>query len=810
MNVAYLFDPVKQFVSRNGIPLAGGFLNVFVGESQEPADTFSDAAGTVMNPKRIPIDSAGRALGVFVDDSKLYTLKAYNAGGELQFSIYPVAPGKGGGGGGGNSYYYPGDEYIYIDQDAREISLHNTKAIRGDEETITMEDTQDAIILHVNPDIIGEEAHVAAGEHISVDYDSDSNTYTVNSEYAGSETVGIDSDGSIYGKYMGGYGIEINGNTISKTHHKLMATNSVTYNYCKVFDFTWQHVYGRGLCVFTATHYGGDYVTFAVSLTRALGANFTVAWPYVVSASPYMAQNGFVERLEIREVGDRIIGYLKLRRFNQSQFWLDWEGASNCGIVSFTPELTNSPEGEIVWTSNVEKYDVFYSQYDTDRTFQKKLTAGRNITIDSDNVISSSGDEYNAGWGITIDSDNEIAVDPSILPDANNVFIATYGSTSYEDVKAAIDEGKLVFLKDGRIQYTVVSNWIDMQSIPAVLFGAMVDQWQVGFPKRSFITVRNVSGQGTEWKRWATDRIALYDNLPLMATYGSTSYSDITTAINGGRVVVMKKTNSPEDIDWAVYGGHDVYPDTNEHYFYSLGTGGQRCIYTVNSSDNWSMFPIDENAGKVFIATYNTTSFSDITTALAQGKYVVAKSGSIYYTMSHAFDARIIFMGKTSLVANVDNFIEVDSDSVWSATTASLPVTSFTAHGSVTTTDAYNDVDHTSSFAIGQKGTHGGVLDIGVKIGTSGWTGDYKVFTRTYHNSSSSSAPASGTTTFGTVTLGANYVNLASVSQYLLMTGVQWTCIIDLAYSASPGRSLRLTLSGIGSTDITYFAEEIR
>ena len=99
MSVAYLFDPVKQFVSRNGIPLAGGFLNVFVGESQEPAATYSDPEGTVMNPRNIPIDSAGRALGVFVDDSKLYTLKVYNSGGMLQFSIYPVTPGKGGGGG---------------------------------------------------------------------------------------------------------------------------------------------------------------------------------------------------------------------------------------------------------------------------------------------------------------------------------------------------------------------------------------------------------------------------------------------------------------------------------------------------------------------------------------------------------------------------------------------------------------------------------------------------------------------------------------------------------------------------------------
>lgn len=410
MTVAYLFDPVKQFVSRNGIPLAGGFLNVFVGESQEPADTFSDAEGTVLNPQNIPIDSAGRALGVFVDDSKLYTLKAYNSGGQLQFSIYPVAPGKGGGG-SGTSYYYPGDEFIHIDQDAREISLDNLKQIRGDEETIHMYDSDGAVIISVNPDLIGNETRVVAGEHTSVDYDSDNNTYTVGATYTGSDTIGIDSDGIISGKYSAGYGIEISGEVIKKTHHKLMATNAVQYGYCKVFDFTWQNIYGRGLCVFTATHYGGDYVTFAVSLTRALGADYTIATPYVVAASPNMATvNGFIENLEIRATGNRVIGYLKLRNFRQSQFWLDWEGSSIAGSVLFTPLLTNSPEGSISWSCSVAGNNVFYSQTDADNKFQKKLTAGDNITIDSDGVISAAdAPTYTAGTAIDIDSDNVIS-----------------------------------------------------------------------------------------------------------------------------------------------------------------------------------------------------------------------------------------------------------------------------------------------------------------------------------------------------------------------------------------------------------------
>lgn len=693
MAVAYLFDPVKQFVSRNGIPLVGGFLNVFVGESQEPAATFSDAAGTVRNPQNIPIDSAGRALGVFVDDTKLYTLKAYNAGGMLQFSIYPVAPGKGGGG-SGTSYYYPGDEYIFIDQDAREISLHNLKPIRGDEETIHMQDSDGAVIISVNPDLIGNETHVAAGEHTSVDFDSDSNTYTVNSEYSGSDTIGIDSDGVITGKYRGGYGIQVNGNTISKTGHKLITTNNISYQYCKVFDFTWQYIYGRGETVFTATHYGGDYVTFAVSLMRAINAGYTVAWPYVVSASPYMATgNGFVERLEIRESGNRIIGYLKLKNFSQNHFWLDWEGASDAGIVSFTPQLTNSPEGEIAWTRTVDKDDVFYSQYDADRIFQKRLTAGRNITIDSDNVISAE------------DGDS-------------NVFIAEYGTTTYAEVENALSFGK---------------------------------------------------------------------------------------------IVSMRREESPEEILGAQYGGYFVYPDVNEYYFFALGNGGQKKIYRLNSDDEWSTYSPDELSGKIFIAVYNSTLFREIKSAIEQGKYVVTRRGSQYYVMLHDFDNRIIFNSKANLGWNTEDFCEVDSDDVWTMYTSAAPITTFAEHGSTTPSDSWNEIDHTASFVLAQKGTHGGTMQLGAKIGTSGWTGNYKVFTRLYHNSTQTSAPANGTTDFGTVNIvGTEYTQVGIVPQYMLQSGTQWTYIIELTYSNQPGRSVRFTVSGIGSTDITFLAEEIR
>lgn len=516
------------------------------------------------------------------------------------------------------------------------------------------------------------------------------NIGAVNRQYFGSDTIDVDSDGVITGKYRGGYGIEISGDTISKTHHKLIATNNVQYSYCKVFDFTWQYVYGRGQCVFTATHYGGSFVTFSVTATRALGANYTVAWPYVVDASDDMVNpSAFIEKLEVREVGSRIIGYLKLRNFSQNQFWLDWEGSSGAGILSFTPQLTNSPEGEIAWTRTVDKYDVWYSQADADNIFQKKLTAGRHISIDSDNVISGEG-----------------------------IFNAEYGETTFAEIQDALAHG---------------------------------------------------------------------DHLVM--------------TINGG----------VGECSYACYGGFNSYPDFDEYYFFSLGKGGQRTIYRLNNSNQWSTFVPNENDGRVLIAEYNRTAFNTIKNAISNGMYVVANSGASWYWLNHNFDNRIVFTGKNSLTWADAAFVEVDSDNVWSMSTSTPPITTFAEHGSTTPSDSWNEIDHTASFVLAQKGTHGGTMQVGAKIGTQGWTGTYKVFTRLYHNSTQTSAPPNGTTDFTTVTLtGTEFVEVGMVPQYMLQSGTQWTYIVELAYSGSSGRSVRFTISGIGSSDITFLAEEIR
>lgn len=688
---ARLFDPTIQFQTRSGALNTAGRLLVYLNETDDLAEVLDDGMRRISQP--VVLDDNGRAPGLFVDSKQTYRLEVYDRYNSLMFTIRSMTS-TGGGGGSTTSNYYPGDIFINIDQEMREISLKNLKRLRGDGETIIEHEDDEEVVFSVNPDIIGDNTKVKAGPNMEVTYDSDNNEYTVNGNYSGSDTINITSDGVISGNYRGGYGIQVNGNTISKTGHRLLATNNISYAYCKVFDFTWQYVYGRGQCVFTATHYGGDYVTFAVSLTRAIGADYTVAWPYVVAASPYMATgNGFVERLEIRSSGNRIIGYLKLKNFNQNQMWLDWEGSSNAGIVSFTPQLTNSPEGTIEWTRTVSNDDVFYSQYESDRRYQKILTAGQNITIDSDNVISSTA----------------------------------AGTDTFE------------------------------------------------------------------------------------AVYGTTTYAQVQTALSQGNDVVMKRVVSPEEIRYAQFGGLSVYPDVNEYYFFALGNGGQRTIYTLTSANQWSTYNVNDVEGKVFIAEYNRTTFEQVKGAIDGGKYVVATLNNIYYPMSHNYEERVSFSGKTGFDSSTCSFVEVDSDSNWSSFTVADSRREFTNHFGVQTQDTYSQIGYTRRFNVGEKGSHGGVMDLGIKLGPNGWSGNYKVFTRLYHNSTSPSAPPNGTTEFSTVTISSStsYTHVGYVPQYMLQTGVQWTYIVEVTYSAAPGCAIRITFSGLGSTDVTAFAEEV-
>lgn len=93
MALAYLTDPNNQFVTRNGVPAAYGFIRVFYDGTDDAALTYSNFDGAV-NPDRIVLDNNGRAVIIATVD-EAYRTEVYDRYGDLQWTcvnLKPIAP----------------------------------------------------------------------------------------------------------------------------------------------------------------------------------------------------------------------------------------------------------------------------------------------------------------------------------------------------------------------------------------------------------------------------------------------------------------------------------------------------------------------------------------------------------------------------------------------------------------------------------------------------------------------------------------------------------------------------------------------
>ena len=106
---ARLFDPVNQFVRKDGIPNSGGSISVFYEGTDDRAE-LRDEDGTVLN-NPLTLDADGRALGTFVDAARVYRLEVDDAYGAEQFTVRKMVPC------GGSAGSALGKEYKVVSTD---------------------------------------------------------------------------------------------------------------------------------------------------------------------------------------------------------------------------------------------------------------------------------------------------------------------------------------------------------------------------------------------------------------------------------------------------------------------------------------------------------------------------------------------------------------------------------------------------------------------------------------------------------------------------------------------------------------------
>lgn len=98
MSLKPLFPLTQQFQGMDGENLVAGLLKVYMSDTDDTAETFSDATGETLNPSPIVLDNLGMAQ-VWVESGKVYRLEVYDRSGALQYTRYPMFPLDGGEGG---------------------------------------------------------------------------------------------------------------------------------------------------------------------------------------------------------------------------------------------------------------------------------------------------------------------------------------------------------------------------------------------------------------------------------------------------------------------------------------------------------------------------------------------------------------------------------------------------------------------------------------------------------------------------------------------------------------------------------------
>lgn len=60
MAYGLIFPPAYQFLDPDGVPVAGGFLDVYTAGTSTRVDTYSDHLGAVPNTNPVELDASGR------------------------------------------------------------------------------------------------------------------------------------------------------------------------------------------------------------------------------------------------------------------------------------------------------------------------------------------------------------------------------------------------------------------------------------------------------------------------------------------------------------------------------------------------------------------------------------------------------------------------------------------------------------------------------------------------------------------------------------------------------------------------------
>lgn len=127
MALGYLISPALQLEDINGLPLVGGYLNVYVHGTTNRAVTYKDYSGN-LNANDIVLNDKGMCV-IIANAATTYDVYCYDRHGVEQWSRLNVCTiGSGSGGGGGGEEYYAG---YGIDIDGSNVISIDQSTVQG-------------------------------------------------------------------------------------------------------------------------------------------------------------------------------------------------------------------------------------------------------------------------------------------------------------------------------------------------------------------------------------------------------------------------------------------------------------------------------------------------------------------------------------------------------------------------------------------------------------------------------------------------------------------------------------------------------
>lgn len=407
MALLRLFDPTTQFQTKSGALNVAGRLRVFIENTDDLAEVFGDDVSLLSQP--LILDSNGRARGLFVDSGRSYRLEVYDRNDSLLFTIRRLEPNASG------TIVNP---TIFIKGTPDEIDVEDSVTEETRTYTVSLSAKVTGKIDENREAIVKEsEARKDADDELRKMIDDSSKAE------AGTASPLMDGNASVGNSLKYAREDHVHPSDTSredkanKTTVVLGTSNSKYPTDKAVAEFV-----NSSIATNTANYISnnGEPFTSVEQLEAYSGPVTNNDYAFVTGTDS--EGNTYYDRYKATVKGSSVTWALEYRLNNSSFTAAQWS-AINSGI-------TSALVAKIHTHSNKDVLDgITSSDVANWNSKQNSLTAGDNITID----------------GSTISSDQ--------------LFVATYGTTTYKEIKTAYYAGKIcTVLYDSRYFYVTRIN----------------------------------------------------------------------------------------------------------------------------------------------------------------------------------------------------------------------------------------------------------------------------------------------------------------------------------------------------------------